>query len=68
MSLATLSNEDYEMARCPFCFSDKVRVHEYQSHGTQYVVLCLNLTCNARGPRRYDADEAMDAWNRVDFP
>lgn len=67
MTLAALS-VGYEMHRCPFCQGERTRVHSYRSHGEHFVVLCLNPACEARGPRRYDAQSAMDAWNSLEMP
>ena len=50
-------------ARCPFCRGERVRVHEWSSHGKHFAVICLTSGCEARGPRRYDAAAAVDAWN-----
>lgn len=63
MTLAALG-PDYDMRPCPFCGHARVRLNEYRSHGVQFQVICLALSCGAKGPRRYDADEAMEAWNQ----
>lgn len=62
MTLAALP-KDYDMRACPFCGQDRVRLDEHNQHGKHWLVRCLNLQCNARGPRRYDPDEALSAWN-----
>ena len=62
MTLAALGS-DYAMKPCPFCGGDRVRLHTYMQHGEHFQVICLNLQCNAKGPRRYDGDEALDGWN-----
>jgi hypothetical protein len=62
MTLAALS-KDYDMAACPFCHKDRVRLHEYNQHGSQYRVVCLTFGCESQGPRRHDPQDAMDAWN-----
>lgn len=60
--LAALSR-DYGMKPCPFCGCDRVRLNEYRQHGLHFQVICLGQGCGAKGPRRYDGDEAMEAWN-----
>lgn len=54
---------DYDMKACPFCFGRRVRLNRYQSHGEHFQVICLDGQCNTRGPRRYDPQAALDAWN-----
>lgn len=54
---------NYDMKPCPFCAGARVRLNRYQSHGEHFQVICLNGECNTRGPRRYDAEEALEAWN-----
>jgi Lar family restriction alleviation protein len=60
MTLAALGR-DYDMRPCPFCGEAKVRLIEWQRMNA---VRCLNLQCGARGPNRWDVDEAMEAWNQ----
>lgn len=62
MTLAALP-ADYEMQPCPFCKGARVRLHSWQQRGAQHRVQCLTPGCEAQGPRRFDADEAMQAWN-----
>lgn len=59
---------DYDMKPCPFCASKRVRLNRYQSHGEHFQVICLGMHCGTRGPRRYDAQDAMDAWNERGKP
>jgi transcription elongation factor Elf1 len=53
------------IAACPFCEGSRVVVHAWDSHGRHFAVVCRNSAemCEARGPRRYDAQSAVDAWN-----
>lgn len=62
MTLAALP-ESVERKACPFCKSARVRIHTWNSHGEHHAVKCLNDNCGAMGPRRYDAQDALDAWN-----
>lgn len=51
---------DGTFAACPFCKGRRVRIH-YASH--LYRAVCLTPGCEAHGPRNYDPDEALEAWN-----
>lgn len=53
------------LAACPFCRGSRVHVRAWNARGRQYAVQCRNTAqmCEAQGPRRYDAQSAVDAWN-----
>ncbi|WP_354405078.1 MULTISPECIES: Lar family restriction alleviation protein [Methylobacterium] len=55
-----------EKRPCPFCGSTKLEVSErYGAPGCYLTVNCLNLTCEAIGPRGEDDAAAVAAWNRA---
>lgn len=53
------------LSACPFCRGSRVHVRAWSARGRQYAVVCRNTAemCEAQGPRRYDAQSAVDAWN-----
>lgn len=55
-----------EKRPCPFCGSTNLEVAErYGAPSGQLTVNCLNLTCEAIGPRGDDEADAVEAWNRA---
>jgi hypothetical protein len=62
VTLAALPQE-FGLRACPFCRGHRLRLHEWRHRGEQFRVQCLTPQCEAQGPRRYDADEALAAWN-----
>lgn len=55
-----------EKRPCPFCGSTKLEVTERYGTPSGYLTVnCLNLTCEAIGPRGEDEAAAVDAWNRA---
>ena len=48
---------------CPHCACTYTAVRSFQHYGQRYYVICRGPECYARGPLRYSAAEAVEAWN-----
>ena len=55
-----------ELKPCPFkeCRNENIEVLIDQVSFTRYMYFAYCTECGARGPRRDDEQQAIDAWNK----